>query len=156
MQRANVSSPLSAIAFDFFFWFSRFEFALKEGGYLRSHKVGAKAEPGWERLVDGLSLHYTPSTEATLLLAAAPERQVVGVGNSLTWAPLDLEECKSELEKVVLSIKTVRNNLFHGGKHGAASWDDAERTTALLLASLAVLDQLAALAGIDADYNRSY
>jgi len=39
MRREDVSDQLSNLAFEFFFWFSRFEFALKENRYLSSHVV---------------------------------------------------------------------------------------------------------------------
>jgi hypothetical protein len=53
-------------------------------------------------------------------------------------------------------LKTVRNNLFHGGKHGEAFWDDPTRVQALLSNAQPVLAELAALGGFDADYVRYY
>jgi len=44
MRREEVNEKVSALAFEFFFWFSRFEFALKENGYLKVHRIGATAE----------------------------------------------------------------------------------------------------------------
>ena len=51
MRRSDISKNLSDCAFDFFFWFSRFEFALKESGYLKSRERGATAEPGCDKFV---------------------------------------------------------------------------------------------------------
>lgn len=64
--------------------------------------------------------------------------------------------CRSDLEKVVLSVKTVRNNLFHGGKHGAAGWEDPQRTHSLISMSRSVLENLVELAGFREDYERRY
>jgi hypothetical protein len=85
-----------------------------------------------------------------------PERQIVGERNGLTWKPVSTIDCKSDLEKIVRLVKTVRNNLFHGGKHGSDYWDDPERNIRLLSSSMAILDQLAVLAAIEADYKRYY
>lgn len=156
MQRDDVDAELSGLAFDFFYWFSRFEFALKANGYLKSHTAGENAEPGWKEFVDKCHSSYSLSVEAGRLLAAHPGRQIVLVNDTLDWRPVGLDDCKSELEKVVRLVKAVRNNLFHGGKHEVAGWDDKKRTRELLLLSKAVLDQLAALAGIEADYTRHY
>jgi hypothetical protein len=39
MKRENINSNLTAIAFEFFYSFSRFEFCLKENGYLRTEAL---------------------------------------------------------------------------------------------------------------------
>lgn len=156
MRKEDVAANLSSLAFDFFYWFSRFEFALKENAYLQSRDVGARAEPGWDAFVEKWHEQYTPSIEATALLAARPERQIVAPNHELTWKPVGLEGCNSELAKVVRLLKTVRNNLFHGGKHGGAGWDDPKRTELLISSGKAVLDQLAALASLQADYTQYY
>lgn len=44
MQHDKIPDELRTLAFEFFYWFSRFEFALKECGYLKDRTVGAKAE----------------------------------------------------------------------------------------------------------------
>ena len=53
-------------------------------------------------------------------------------------------------------MKTIRNNLFHGGKHGNAGWDSPKRARQLLNDGKAILDQLADLAGFQGDYLRYY
>ena len=156
MRREDVAPDLSILAFDFFYWFSRFEFALKENGYLKSHSVGANAEAGWTDFAKSWAERYSPSTEANYLLEFPPERQVVYAGDLLDWKPVGLADCKSELERVVRLIKTVRNNLFHGGKHGAKGWDDPKRTEMLLCAAKSILDQLSQLAALEQDYTQYY
>jgi len=156
MRKEDVAPNLSSLAFDFFFWFSRFEFALKENVYLKSHNVGANADPGWEDFTNRWEGEYTASADALALLAAKPEQQIVAANDELSWRAIDLTDCKSELAKVVRLLKTVRNNLFHGGKHGGAGWDDPKRTEVLLLSGKAVLDELAQLASLEADYTQYY
>jgi len=156
MRKEDIHANLSALAFDFFYWFSRFEFALKENHYLKSHEPGANAEAGWKEYVAKWHSEYNLSSEASELLKLLPQRQVVLAGDQLDWKPLNLSNSKSELEAVVQCLKTVRNNLFHGGKHGCKGWDDPQRTEALLGSGKAVLGQLAELAGFHADYTRHY
>jgi len=140
--------------FEFFYWFSRFEFALKENGYLKKGPYDA-ALPNWEKFRDTYSKNYTASPRATALLAAPPQRQVV-VGNSCKWEKTDLNREKTDLGKVILVLKTIRNNLFHGGKSSQEDWDNPDRNLFLLENGMALLDSLAELGGLQADYERYY
>ena len=156
MRRVDIHADLSSLAFDFFYYFSRFEFALKENHYLKSHKAGQVAEAGWKEFVAKCSTQYKTSREASELIELSPHRQVVLADGTLAWKPLDMAVCKSELDAVVLCLKTVRNNLFHGGKHTCVGWDNPARIRALLASGKAVLGQLADLAEIESDYSRFY
>lgn len=156
MRKEDISAELTDLAFDFFYWFSRFEFCLKENGYLVRDQPGAVAEPDWRSFAKSKSRDYSVSDEAKKLLEAAPKRQVVLANRGLGWRPVDIRSDTSELEKVVCFLKTVRNNLFHGGTHGAYGWDDPDRTQSLLSTSKAVLDQLAKLGDFHADYSGRY
>lgn len=156
MQHSALTPSLTELAFDFFFWFSRFESALKENCYLRQEQPGAPALPGWHRFVAQWEAQYQPSAKATRLIALAPERQMVGVNKSLTWGPTPVAHGASQLKTAVSMLKTVRNNLFHGGKHGSANWDNPQRTRELLEAARPVLDELANLGGFAADFHQIY
>src|SRR5690606_30781871 len=156
MRKDEISKELSSLAFDFFYWFSRFEFCLKDNGYLKHDEPGSNAEPGWDKFVERHANEFQASTEAKELLAAPPERQIVLANKTLDWRPIGTSDCKSDLDKVVRLVKTVRNNLFHGGKHGAAGWDNPARAQSLLSWSKTVLGQLAVLGRFENDYQRLY
>ena len=156
MRRADVNGELEDLAFDFFYWFSRFEFALKENAFLESHVAGVRASPGWNDFVKTWSAAFQLTPAAQELQTLAPKRQVVGANDALQWKDEDFNGCGTELAKVVRLLKNVRNNLFHGGKHGVKDWDDPPRTSALLRSSKKVLDELADMAGLAADYRRYY
>lgn len=157
MQRKTINAQLGEAAFDFFYRFSRFEFALKENGYLKSTIPGSRAKPGWDRFVKDYADRYAASKEAKHLLSAKPQHQVIhGNGRDLEWVDVDLKDCTTDLERVVRVLKVVRNNLFHGGKHGVNFWDDPKRMQTLLALGVATLGQLATLASIEADYDRLY
>lgn len=156
MRRENVDEGLSGLAFEFFYWFSRFEYALKMNKYLVSEAVGAKAEPGWDRFAAKFGEDYEASAEAKALLHLNPMRQVVTESKGLTWKEVGLAHCRNDLERVTLLLRTARNNLFHGGKTSKANWDDLGRTRQLLEAGLAVLPQLADFGSIKADFDERH
>ncbi|WP_260475801.1 hypothetical protein, partial [Pseudomonas aeruginosa] len=156
MRKENISAEITEQAFDFFYWFSRFEFSLKENGYLKYKNPGNRAEPGWDDFVQNHSDKYSLSQSATALIEQSPEQQIVLPGRELGWRPVNLDQCNSDLARVARLLKTVRNNLFHGGKHGGANWDNPARTIHLILLSKAILDELAALGDFEADYKRIY
>jgi hypothetical protein len=156
MRREDIAGVLSNRAFEFFYWYSRFEFALKENRYLKTHLVGAKAEPGWDEFVAKWRKVYVTSPEAQRLAELNPETQTVGTGDQIEWTRVDLSGCTSPLEATVRLIKIVRNNLFHGGKHGHKTWDNPARAQELIDLCIAALEQLAVLSSIDSDYKRYY
>jgi hypothetical protein len=156
MQREALSNALTKSAFEFFFWFSRFEAALKEAGFLRREQEGQAAEPGWDSFVAEYAAKYALTKSGEKLIQLAPERQEVGPGKQLVWRPVGMDDCKSELCRVVRMLKTLRNNVFHGGKSGGAGWDQPDRTATLLEAGTTELHNLAQLAGIEADLWQRY
>jgi len=78
MRHDDIPDELKRLAFDFFYWFSRFEFALKEGGFLKSQEVGAKAEADWDGFIRKYRDDYQLTPAAQALIDAKPQRQIVG------------------------------------------------------------------------------
>jgi hypothetical protein len=119
---------------EFFAVFARFEFALKESGYV--HGVAGRASPDWKRYkVDcKLKMDTTDPLHAHIryLLAHPPQVQDV----NLKWSTVALKAATDE-GKALEAIQRVRNNLFHGGKHPPLS--PPGRDEELVKASLAVL-----------------
>lgn len=140
------NDELKTIIYDFFFKFSRFEFALKAYKYRKSGRLSNNAEPDWNSFINDYERAYQPCEFAEQLLQNPPRRQVITNGN-LDWEDLSFQADHSLLKKVVFAIKTIRNNLFHGGKHGDKSWDDVDRINFLLTNGNWVLDQLSELDG---------
>jgi hypothetical protein len=157
MRSEEVSPELRELTFNFFHRFSRLEFALKEAGYLKNKNPGSWAIPDWDQFVAEWKDQYVPSENAVGLIEAAPQEQVIAAdGRSVEFRDVAFHAQASTLGKVVKLARTVRNNLFHGGKHDAAGWDDAGRMELLLPLSTAVLGELALLAGVESDYEGAY
>jgi hypothetical protein len=156
MQRDEIDDELKDASFDYFYWYSRFEFALKENRYLKEHQAGAKAEPNWKAFREKHKDAYLVTKEARQLIELHPKRQFISESGGFDWRPVGIAHCKDDLCRVIAMLNTVRNNLFHGGKHGDVEVDDQIRNLKLLKLSQVVLDQLAKLADFEADYRRCY
>jgi hypothetical protein len=101
---------------DFFITFARFEFALKQSGFV--HGDEAKVSPDW----DGFSrvmAHFDDATLAPVLESCPylrenpPKKQILKNGR-LAW--VQPARSQSEIQNLLLNVRTVRNNVFHGGK----------------------------------------
>jgi hypothetical protein len=152
----ELSEELKKASFEFFYWFSRFEFALKENGFLKSEEYGAKAEPSWEKFKDRYKEKYQTTEEAKRLIQLHPKRQLVFAYKKLGWKPVGINHCNNDLCRVITMLSTIRNNLFHGGKHGDIEVDDKGRNLLLLSLGKQVLDQLVCQFGYEGDYKRDY
>lgn len=155
MRHGDTDQDMRNLAFDFFYWFSRFEFALKEKRFLKNEVIGARADPSWDKFVKVHRAAYTVSPAAEALLAEKPRRQIVGDPEH-DFEDVPFSPNTPDLDKVVAYVKTVRNNVFHGGKHGHDQWDDPARMRRLLKLTITVLAELAALGDFGGDYDRFY
>ena len=131
------------LVLDFFWKFSVFEAALKREGFVRAGPHNA-AEPDWKRFaleVEG-RLAAAPVTgleEAKEeLRRLSPHRQIVRDGK-LGWEPIEQNE-ESDDAFIIRLMKTVRNNLFHGGKYPDGHIKEIARNRKILRAALTILD----------------
>jgi hypothetical protein len=116
--------------------FSRFEYALKESGFVEKGD-GAEPKVCWDKFANeclGGEFFRKVSEDglAPILLANPPKKQIV-TGKSLDWRSVDSPKGVAEL---FAAVRRTRNNLFHGGKHGAP---DADRNEALIAESICLL-----------------
>ena len=115
----------SPAAVQLFACMARFEFALKECGFVAGEE-GKRVSPGWgdfeaaamrTPVLDRLAT----SGEARELLERPPRRQLRR-GDGFVWGdPVPLHDART----LCGAVRQVRNNLFHGGKAGADPRDDA-------------------------------
>ena len=127
---------------EFFMLFSRFEYALKRSGRYARAGRNDSAEPNWELFASDASGAWLsgqgPNSAAVRALVSAPPRRQVFRDGALGWADPPAASAES-LTDVLRLVKTVRNNLFHGGKQPDGDIDEVSRNSTLLRASLLVL-----------------
>lgn len=154
MNIEEFNDELKTGAFEYFYWFSRFEFALKENEYVRKGRF-MEALPDWKKFKDKYATEFIETSEFLSLKDAPPKYQELREG-SCVWAVLNIEREEADLGKALLILKTIRNNLFHGGKHNHSDWDDPRRNLFLLTNGKRLLDHLALSSDLASDYARVY
>lgn len=144
--RKIVNSTDRELAWQFFVFFSRFEYALKKDPrYLMSGKGDAK--PNWDRFAScnnkrfiQLSESDTSLKETVEYFLAFPPRKQICRNGQLAWSePLYWQKNAPLLVWLLLCIRTVRNNLFHGGKFPQFPVSDPSRNYELIEHSLVIL-----------------
>jgi hypothetical protein len=121
----------------FFGVFSRFEFAMKDIGFVMTDRE--EALPAWRTFaVEASRLvrfepNSPPAEAVRVLIQQPPQVQ----NRDLIWGDKPLAG-ESDLARALESARRVRNNLFHGGKH--APYSPPGRDQQLLLASLTLLE----------------
>lgn len=156
MQLCNVTDELQRSAFEFFFHFSRFEYALKANGFFKNWAACSNAEADWNAFVEKFKKDYSPCADALTLIKLAPKKQIVIDNDELGWADLRFGTTAFELEKVSRYLKAARNNLFHGGKMGGGGWDDSARNIDIVSTATKVLFSLAELGTLMNDFKCEY
>ena len=78
MKHEDIDADLQELAFLFFYKYSRFEFALKENGYLRDRDPGSPAIPGWREFASARYAAYCLSPE--VVCRSDPQRRSLGPG----------------------------------------------------------------------------
>jgi hypothetical protein len=137
LPRLTAGLPKSAI--EFFVVFARCEYALKRGGFARAGN-GQNAEADWNALAHKLGSRFFDSIRSKIptIVSSPPQRQILEDG-ALAWRP---QPSPQNAEELLLAIRRLRNNLFHGGKFSFAQIDEPARNDTLLREALTVLDEL--------------
>lgn len=130
---------LDHLAGKLFHVFSRTEYALKAAGYNNGDGV---AEANWRSFALAVEdLIGNPTTqelqEAIGFFFNSPPKKQVIVGGVIQWEVSE-PGTNSKADKLLIYVRRVRNNLFHGGKFNE-HWFAPERSESLLLHSLTIL-----------------
>jgi hypothetical protein len=131
------------LTLEFLAIFTRFEFALKKAGYAQGDD--SKVSPDWDSFAKDLA-RLDAAVLALVLNACQylqqhpPKKQVLQNG-ALHWATRQ-GTSGSVIGDVLLSVRTVRNNVFHGGKFSDGVITDPLRDEQLIRDCLAVLKGL--------------
>tara|TARA_B100001540_G_C15770373_1_gene626023 strand:- start:494 stop:946 length:453 start_codon:yes stop_codon:yes gene_type:complete len=135
-----MEEKLDELAAEFFKTFSRMEYALKAASF---HKGNGKAEANWTAFAEAINTCFDDIDDPHLIAALdyiennPPKKQVVRDG-TLEWSDV-VPQSASKVDLMLLYIRRVRNNLFHGGKFNGR-WFEPERSRELIKHSLVILN----------------
>ncbi len=143
IESLNVPRELTL---EFLGTFARFEYALKRAGYVRGDDKQVSAD--WDRFAREIAA-LDPTTLAPVLgccqyLQEHPPKKQVLIDRRLQWV-LRQGSCGSAVGEILLNVRTVRNNVFHGGKFPDGPVDEPLRDEQLVTECLAVLKSLLGL-----------
>ena len=152
-QQTHVDQEL---LLDFFLTFSRFEYALKDSDFFQrsgrnySHRH-QDANPDWDSFAVSLRGVFRADSNDELQRAceyisdSPPDKQVI-IDDAVDWETPTRPENESEIEFLLRMVRSIRNNLFHGGKHSTEPHEEVNRTERLLNVSLIILHECLNLA----------
>lgn len=138
------------LVMEFFVVFSRFEFALKRAGCLKTDN--GRAKPDWTKFTADYEKTFDPEKkprlrEAWNYLENEPPMIQVVVDGKLDFRVDERLRDMSPFRKATEAVRTVRNNLFHGGKFpNSGVVDDPARKTKLLKKCTILLNEMLVLA----------
>ncbi|MCC7382239.1 MAG: hypothetical protein IT384_10440 [Deltaproteobacteria bacterium] len=146
------------VVFEFFVFFSRFEYALKRRGFFDGDEKGVAAN--WDQFANSVrgkfrDLDQTAFVAACSYLKMHPPKKQVLHQRALSWKETQPGTGESDEAFITRCVRTVRNNLFHGGKYPVPDGPVSEvaRDHQLLQHCVAVLDACLAL---DPDLKRYF
>lgn len=131
------------LTLEFLATFARFEFALKKAGYVQGDD--SKVSPDWDSFARGVArldaAVLAPILNTCKYLQEHPPKKQVLQNGALHWV-LRQGTSGSAIGDVLLNVRTVRNNVFHGGKFPDGVITDPLRDEQLIRECLAVLKGL--------------
>jgi len=138
-------NELDKRAFEFFKKFSQAEFALKNVPKFRKIGIGGKAEANWnaffkdQSVVSVIQNARDDLKEARDYILANPPQKLIIRSNRLVWD--DVPSTTNTNNDLNLSLRCIRNNLFHGGKSvQSGGFEDNQRNKDLLRHGIRILD----------------
>ncbi len=134
------------ITYDFFIAFSRMEFALKHSGYAKAdNRRNAMAD--WDKFADdndkAFQQKFADKKNKSLIIATnylfdTPPKRLKYISGELNWEKRDIIKNRT-LKELLIIVRGVRNNLFHGSKKLAIT--EQSRNRDLLNYGLIILNE---------------
>lgn len=124
--------------------FSRMEYALKATRYASENE--GRVTASWDRFANDIDEAFGQVaddgfTVAVNYLLTQPPRMQIRQDGVLTFEDQVIDENQRRAQQTLLMVRTVRNNLFHGGKHLPDGEVEQGRNHELVRHSLTVLKQ---------------
>ena len=138
-------STIDEKSFEFFKLFARTEYSLKAAGF---HCGNGNATANWENFALSIDEKFTSVTtdgfkKAVKYIKEHPPKKQIISNDSIEWLTT-LPQSKCEADLILLYIRRVRNNLFHGGKFNG-HWFEPERSEELITHSITILHKAVSL-----------
>ena len=130
------------LACEFLAVFSRLEYALKVGGFALGTQ--AKVDPNWDRFANTINDAFLAVADADLVqardyLLQQPPRKQALMNGKVIYVDQAIDLNQRPAQQVLLMVRGVRNNLFHGGKFLPDGEQEAGRNERLVRHALRVL-----------------
>ncbi|MBP6242362.1 MAG: hypothetical protein KA389_06085 [Hydromonas sp.] len=148
--RCFAHSPDSLLAWEFFIFFARFEYSLKRKSEYLMHK-NADAKPNWDKYAsdvngDFISMESKELDDATTYFIETPPCKQITKDGELRWSdPQKWNRKEPKLIWLLGVVRTVRNNLFHGGKYPLVLVREPSRDSELIKHALVILQHALSL-----------
>lgn len=129
---------------EFFITFSRFEYALKSSNFVNTDN--GKVMANWDTFTQSISNSFNTEKNQILkksieyLLDNPAKLQIIHNGQ-LGWENRVFQANTPLINKLSITIRDIRNNLFHGGKFNGNYEEDVSRNFLLLKYSITVLNE---------------
>lgn len=130
--------------------FSRMEYALKATPPYALDDGNNRISTGWDRFANDINedfcaLDDKPFVAAVDYIWNRPPRKQVFRDGVVAFADQTIDENQRKAQQVLLMVRAVRNNLFHGDKHLPDGEQEAGRNEMLVQNSLIILEQCSKL-----------
>lgn len=132
------------ITYEFLGTFARCEYALKGSGFARGSENSVEAN--WDEFALSIDQHFSAVEDpafkeaVSFLLAEPPRKQVLRDGQ-VDWKDAPPDRNLPQAQQVLLMVRRIRNNLFHGAKIWSPEYNNRERDIKLVKAGLIVMKQ---------------
>ncbi len=147
----------SELACEFLAVFARMEYALKATRFAVGD--GGAVSANWDRFANEANRHFHAEASEDLrgaveyLWINPPRKQVLTEDRRVKFCDFSIDQNQRKLQQLLLMVRSVRNNLFHGGKHLPDGEMEPGRNEQLVRSSLVILRSCAQLV---ADVRESY
>ena len=133
-----------ALTYEFLGTFARCEYALKRSGFAKGSLTSVEAN--WDAFATSIDWHFRRVRDqefkaAVLFLKAEPPRKQVLRDGRVDWKESPPGKDLPVAQQILLMVRRIRNNLFHGGKIWSPEYGDRNRDVRLVKAGLVVLKQ---------------
>lgn len=139
----------SELACEFLAVFARMEYSLKATRFAVGNEGGVSAN--WDKFANEADKHFHAEASEELsgaveyLWKSPPRKQVLTEDHRVKFCDFVIDPGQRELQQLLLMVRSVRNNLFHGGKHLPDGEMELGRNEELVRSSLLVLRECSQL-----------